>query len=116
MLVSQVGEQELRERLTPETFKEMFQFEALVQVVGTDSSQSYHGEFLRVREIVDAQTKMVGFVVGVKNLLPSEQEHPQPPLLEGAFCDVDVLGEDLARPSRDSSPGDSQRIGFFGRR
>ena len=95
LLVSQVGEKELRERLTPDTFKEMFRFDALVQVVGTDSTQTYRGEFLRVREIVDAQTKMVGFVVGVKNLLPSEQEHPQPPLLEGAFCDVDVLGKVL---------------------
>ncbi|QDV70498.1 multidrug efflux system subunit MdtA [Rosistilla carotiformis] len=96
LLVSEVGEKGLRESLTPETFKEMFQFEALIQVVGTDFTQSYPGEFLQVREVVDAQTKMVGFVVGVTNLPPSEQKRPQPPLLEGAFCDVDVLGKILS--------------------
>ena len=89
LLVSQVGDIEDRKKLTPETFKDMFQFKALVHVVGTET---YEGKFLRVREVVDAQTKMVGFVVGVKNKLPSQQERPQPPLLEGAFCDVDIFG------------------------
>ncbi|MBB3207773.1 multidrug efflux pump subunit AcrA (membrane-fusion protein) [Rhodopirellula rubra] len=96
LFVSEIGDVESRETLNPETFKEMFQFDALVKVAGAGSTESYHGRFLRVREIVDAQTKMVGFVVGVKNLPPAEQERPQPPLLEGAFCDVDIFGTPLS--------------------
>ena len=37
----------------------------------------------------------LGFVVGVENVVPSQQERPQPPLLEGAFCDVDIFGTPL---------------------
>ena len=93
LLISQVGDTEARKKLTPATFKDLFKFEALVNVTGVDP---YHGKFLRVREVVDSQTKMVGFVVGVKNTPPSEQESPQPPLLEGAFCDVDIYGDSLS--------------------
>ena len=92
LLISQVGDEETRKKLTPATFKDMFKFEALVKVAGTEP---YRGKFLRVREVVDAQTKMVGFVVGVKNTRPSEQKRPQPPLLEGAFCDVDIYGDSI---------------------
>ena len=92
LLVSQVGDQNARKKLTPATFKEMFKFDALVKA---GDANAYHGKFLRVREVVDSQTKMVGFVVGVKNTIPSEQTRPQPPLLEGAFCDVDIYGDSL---------------------
>ena len=92
LLVSQVGEEESRKKLNPATFNDMFQFEALAKVAGVEP---YHGKFLRVREVVDSQTKMVGFVVGVKNSTPSEQESPQPPLLEGTFCDVDIYGDSI---------------------
>ena len=92
LLISQVGDEATRKKLSPATFKEMFKFEALVKVAGIEP---YHGKFLRVREVVDSQTKMVGFVVGVKNKKPSEQERPQPPLLEGAFCDVDIFGDSM---------------------
>ncbi|MCM2370441.1 efflux RND transporter periplasmic adaptor subunit [Aporhodopirellula aestuarii] len=95
LFVSVVGDFEARQNLTPESFREMFQFEAIVNVAGTESTESYRGRFLRVREVVDSQTKMVGFVVGVDNVLPPQQERPQPPLLEGAFCDVDIFGEPL---------------------
>ena len=92
LLVSQVGDEEARNKLTPATFKEMFDFDAMVKVSGVEP---YHGKFLRVREVVDEQTKMVGFVVGVKNLTPSQQDTPQPPLLEGTFCDVDIYGNTI---------------------
>ncbi|TWT81470.1 multidrug efflux system subunit MdtA [Planctomycetes bacterium CA13] len=95
LFVSESGDVEPRQTLTPETFRKMFQFDALVKVNGTNSTESYHGRFLRVREIVDTQTKMVGFVVGVENVSPPEQKTPQPPLLEGAFCDVDIFGTPL---------------------
>ncbi|QDV83595.1 efflux RND transporter periplasmic adaptor subunit [Planctomycetes bacterium TBK1r] len=95
LFVSEIGDAVPQEKLTPETLRAMFQFEALVNVAGTESTESYRGRFLRVREIVDAQTKMVGFVVGVENVVPSQQKRPQPPLLEGAFCDVDIFGTPL---------------------
>ncbi|TWU43162.1 Multidrug resistance protein MdtA precursor [Novipirellula aureliae] len=79
-----------------EDFQQVFSFDALVKVAGVESPVLYPGRFLRVREIVDSQTKMVGFVVGVENVLPPDQEVPTPPLLEGAFCDVDVFGKTLA--------------------
>ena len=77
-------------------FRKTFSFDATVTVAGLSSSVTYPGKFLRVREIVDAQTKMVGFVVGVINKPPVQQKIAQPPLLEGAFCDVDVFGKSLA--------------------
>ena len=79
-----------------EDFRRAFSFDALVKVAGLESSVTYPARFLRVREIVDAQTKMVGFVVGVENVLPHDQKVPTPPLLEGAFCDVEVFGKTLA--------------------
>ncbi|WP_404308802.1 efflux RND transporter periplasmic adaptor subunit [Neorhodopirellula lusitana] len=81
--------------LSREIVRHPFAFDALVNVAGAEGVEAYPGRFLRVREIVDTQTKMVGFVVGVTNIPPHAQEHPKPPLLEGAFCDVDVFGETM---------------------
>ncbi|MFG0264766.1 MAG: efflux RND transporter periplasmic adaptor subunit [Rhodopirellula sp. JB055] len=96
LLVAESAGKEIDEQFTQEAFRQAFAFDAVVNVPGSEETSSYHGNFLRVREIVDHQTKMVGFVVGVQNLPPSQQEQPQPPLLEGAFCDVDVFGNTLA--------------------
>ena len=96
LFVSQTDGVPPPEELNREEFHKAFSFDATVTVAGLNSSVTYLGKFLRVREVVDAQTKMVGFVVGVKNILPNEQKAPQPPLLEGAFCDVDVFGKPLA--------------------
>ncbi|SMP61636.1 hypothetical protein SAMN06265222_107137 [Neorhodopirellula lusitana] len=81
--------------LSREIVRHPFAFDALVNVAGAEGVEAYPGRFLRVREIVDTQTKMVGFVVGVTNIPPHAQKHPKPPLLEGAFCDVDVFGETM---------------------
>ncbi|KLU05684.1 Membrane fusion protein of RND family multidrug efflux pump [Rhodopirellula islandica] len=96
LFVAERDESEFEEQLTQEAFRRLFAFEAVVNVAGNEVTESYKGRFLRVREIVDTQTKMVGFVVGVENVPPSRQERPQPPLLEGAFCDVDVFGTTLS--------------------
>ncbi|QEG24678.1 Multidrug resistance protein MdtA precursor [Mariniblastus fucicola] len=78
-----------------EDFRRLFSFDASVKVAGLESTVTYPGQFLRVREVVDAQTKMVGFVIGVQNRPPMEQKVLKPPLLEGAFCDIDVYGKTL---------------------
>ncbi|WP_372722368.1 efflux RND transporter periplasmic adaptor subunit [Novipirellula sp.] len=96
LLVAEVDRTKIDEQFTQAAFREAFAFDAVVNVAGSELTESYKGRFLRVREVVDAQTKMVGFVVGVENVPPPQQEHPQPPLLEGVFCDVDVFGTTLS--------------------
>ena len=96
LFVSQTDGVPPAKELNQTEFRKAFSFDAAVTVAGLNSSVTYPGKFLRVREIVDAQTKMVGFVVGVKNILPAQQKVPKPPLLEGAFCDVDVFGKTLS--------------------
>lgn len=78
-------------------YRRAFSFEILVEVAGMETRFTYPGRFLRVREMVDTKTKMVGFVVGVKNGSPPDQIVSAPPLLEGAFCNVDVYGKTLAQ-------------------
>ena len=95
LLVSQTDGVPPKPEFDQQDFQRAFSFDALVKVAGMDSLVTYPAKFLRVREIVDAQTKMVGFVVGVQNVLPHDQSVPTPPLLEGAFCDVEVFGKTL---------------------
>ena len=96
LFVSQTNGLPPKKEFNRAEFHKTFSFDATVTVAGLNSSVTYPGKFLRVREVVDAQTKMVGFVVGVKNNPPMKQKVAQPPLLEGAFCDVDVFGKPLS--------------------
>ena len=83
--------------LTMENMRSVFQVEAMVRVSGAGANAVYKGNFLRVREVVDSKTRMLGLVIGVTNSMGNPQEPPKPPILEGAFCKVELLGSPIGK-------------------
>lgn len=83
------------EQLTMELMRDIFRVSPQVEILGGDSRAVYEGRFLRVREVVDAQTRQLGVVIGVTNRPQLKDGRPRPPLLEGSFCRVTLRGESI---------------------
>lgn len=81
--------------LTMENMRSVFQVDAKVSVSGAGTDAVYDGRFLRVREVIDSKTRMLGLVIGVTNSLSSSNGKLKPPVLEGAFCKVELLGRSI---------------------
>ncbi|EMI53219.1 efflux RND transporter periplasmic adaptor subunit [Rhodopirellula sallentina] len=83
------------EEQTMELMREVFRVTPTVEISGGESNAVYEGQFLRVREVVDSQTRQVGVVIGVTNKPKVANGRPRPPVLEGSFCKVTLRGEPI---------------------
>ncbi len=81
--------------MSMEIMRSIFRVTPTVEVSGGETNAVYEGRFLRVREVVDTQTRQIGIVIGVTNKPRIENGRPRPPVLEGAFCKVTLRGESL---------------------
>lgn len=81
--------------LTMENMRSVFQVDATVRVSGAGANAVYEGRFLRVREVIDSTTRMLGLVIGVTNVVGTGEGGLKPPVLEGAFCRVELLGPSI---------------------
>ena len=78
---------------TMETMRSVFKVDAKVSDTSGRDLAHWNGEFLRLRETVNSQTRTIGVVVGVKE--PYRQAIPgrRPPLTSGTYCRVVLSGE-----------------------
>ena len=80
---------------TMESMRSGFNVESTVFISGGGAAAVYRGRFLRIREVLDATTRQVGLVIGVTHRPGAGEDGPRPPVLEGAFCRVELLGESI---------------------
>jgi hypothetical protein len=85
------------EELTMDIMRNAFRVSPTVEISGGDSTVVYEGRFLRVREVVDSQTRQVGVVIGVTNEPKLTDGRPRPPVLDGSFCKVTMRGESIGQ-------------------
>ena len=85
------------EDFSMEIMRDIFRVTPTVEVSGGESNAVYKGRFLRVREVVDAQTRQLGIVIGVTNKPKLTDGRPRAPVLEGAFCKVTLRGESIGK-------------------
>ncbi len=75
-----------------EAVRKLFSVDVVVRQIAGDFRPEWKGRFARIREMVDPQTRTVGMVVAVdepyKQIIPGER----PPLIKGAFCEVEFRG------------------------
>lgn len=75
-----------------EAVRRLLDLEVIVRVRGGTSMLQWQGRFVRVREQVDPRTRTVMVVVAVdrpyEDLVPGER----PPLVKGAYCEVELRG------------------------
>ena len=85
------------EEFTMDIMRNIFPISPTVEISGGESNAVYEARFLRVREIVDAQTRQLGIVIGVKNKPKLTDGRPRAAVLEGAFCKVTLRGESIGK-------------------
>ena len=85
------------EDFTMDIMRDIFRISPTVEISGGESNAIYEGRFLRVREVVDAQTRQIGIVIGVTNKPKLTDGRPRAPVLEGAFCKVTLRGEAIGK-------------------
>ncbi|MBW3600354.1 MAG: efflux RND transporter periplasmic adaptor subunit [Planctomycetes bacterium] len=78
--------------VSTQTVRKALDVEVKVRLRAGDYSAEWKGRFSRLREKMDPQTRTVGLVVAVDR--PYEKAVPgqRPPLLAGAFCEVELRG------------------------
>lgn len=81
-----------------EMVRKLFSVDVIVRQISGDFRPEWKGRFARVREVVDPQTRTLGMVVAVdkpyEKIIPGER----PPLVKGAFCEVELRGK--VRPGK----------------
>ena len=85
------------EEFTMEIMRNIFRISPTVEISGGESNAIYEGRFLRIREVVDSQTRQLGIVIGVTNKPKLAEGRPRAPVLEGAFCKVTLRGESIGK-------------------
>ena len=85
------------EQLTMEIMRNILPISPTVEISGGETNAVYEGRFLRVREVVDAQTRQLGIVIGVTNKPKLTDGRPRAAVLEGAFCKVTLRGESIGK-------------------
>lgn len=83
------------EELTMDMMRKVFRVSPTVEISGGKSTVVYEGRFLRIREVVDSQTRQVGVVIGVTYEPKLIAGRPRPPVLDGSFCKVTLRGETI---------------------
>lgn len=89
---------EIAAPVSMDTVRELFQIDAKVRIRSGGFEAEWDGRFDRVREQIDPRTRTVGLVIAVDR--PYEKIVPgvRPPLLKGAFCEVELRGK--SRPGQ----------------
>lgn len=79
--------------ITTQRVRDIFNVQAIVEMASADLPAQWAARFMRVRESLDPQTRSLSLVVGVDN--PYEQVVPgvRPPLLQGTYCRVTLIGQ-----------------------
>lgn len=80
--------------ITTQRVRDIFNVQAIVEMASSgESPTQWSARFMRVRESLDPQTRSLSLVVGVDN--PYEQVVPgiRPPLLQGTYCRVTLIGQ-----------------------
>ncbi|MHC5108810.1 MAG: efflux RND transporter periplasmic adaptor subunit [Planctomycetota bacterium] len=87
-----VAAAELPEGRLPDmkTFQDAVQISAVVRLRGTGITAEWAGRFVRVREQIDPVTRTVQFVVAVDEPYHKIQPGVRPPLVRGAYCEVEL--------------------------
>lgn len=83
--------------ITTQRVRDIFDVQAIVEMASSgDTPMQWSARFMRVRESLDPQTRSLSLVVGVDN--PYEQVVPgiRPPLLQGTYCRVTLIGRPRA--------------------
>ena len=75
--------------------RDIFDVDVVVRNTSAGPGAIYPAKFLRTREVLDSQSRTVGLVVGVNSLKEGIPTLGKPPLIEGAFCNVDFFGPKL---------------------
>jgi RND family efflux transporter MFP subunit len=73
--------------------REIFDVDVIVELTAADIPARWPAEFMRIRETLDTQTRSLSLVVGVKESYKKVIPGKQPPLLEGAYCRVTLIGQ-----------------------
>ncbi|WP_238388589.1 efflux RND transporter periplasmic adaptor subunit [Roseimaritima ulvae] len=86
------------EEISMQRVRDMFNVQAIVEMASADISARWPARFMRIRETLDPQTRSLSLVVGVDD--PYKQVVPgvRPPLLQGTYCRVTLIGQ--ARPDQ----------------
>ena len=86
------------EEFSMQRVRDVFNVRAIVEMASSDMPARWEARFMRVRESLDLQTLSLSMVVGVDD--PYEQVIPgiRPPLLQGTYCRVTLIGQ--ARPNQ----------------
>ncbi|TWU39556.1 efflux RND transporter periplasmic adaptor subunit [Novipirellula artificiosorum] len=85
------------EEISMQRVRDIFNVQAIVEMASGDLPARWSARFMRVRESLDPQTRSLSLVVGVDD--PYQQVVPgaRPPLLQGTYCRVTLIGQ----PRRD---------------
>lgn len=81
------------EGISMQRVRDVFNVQAIVEMASAEITARWSARFMRIRESLDPQTRSLSLVVGVDN--PYEQVVPgvRPPLLQGTYCRVTLIGQ-----------------------
>ena len=79
--------------LTMESVRKLFDITAKVRLRSGELTAEWEAKFVRIREVLDQKTRTLGLVVAVDR--PYEKVIPgkRPPLVQGMFCEVEIIGK-----------------------
>jgi multidrug efflux system membrane fusion protein len=97
-LISPEQRIEIHSILDMKQVREHFQFTAIVRMRSGEFVAEWEGRFDRIREEIDPRTRTVGIVIAVDRPYEKIVVGERPPLLKGAFCEVELRG--IARPGQ----------------
>ncbi|EMI22973.1 RND family efflux transporter MFP subunit [Rhodopirellula maiorica SM1] len=81
------------EEISMQRVRDIFNVQAIVEMASADIPARWSARFMRIRETLDPQTRSLSLVVGVDD--PYQQVVPgvRPPLLQGTYCRVTLIGQ-----------------------
>lgn len=80
--------------LTSQRVRDIFNVRAIVEMASSgESSAKWSARFMRIRESLDPQTRSLSLVVGVDNPYGQIVPGVRPPLLQGTYCRVTLIGK-----------------------
>ncbi|WP_404308293.1 efflux RND transporter periplasmic adaptor subunit [Neorhodopirellula lusitana] len=78
--------------------RDIFNVQAIVEMASADMPARWPARFMRIRESLDPQTRSLSLVVGVDDPYGQVVPGVRPPLLQGTYCRVTLIGQ--ARPDQ----------------